>query len=60
MPTKESEAICSLKQTIYKSAGTIVEVYSEPSATSKVELFTKQINGVQLSSISANSSVLNV
>ena len=41
MPTKESEAICSLKQTLYKSAGTIVEVYSEPSQTSKMKLFTK-------------------
>ena len=28
MPTKESEAICSLKQIRCKSAGTIVEVYS--------------------------------
>ena len=41
IPTEESEAICSLKQILYKSAGTIVEVYSEPSQTSKMELFTK-------------------
>ena len=41
MLTKESKAICSPKQIFYESAGTIVEVYSEPGQTSKTELFAE-------------------
>ena len=36
------------------------ERYSEPSKTSKMELFTKKLNGLKPLSISTKSSILDV